>query len=182
MFCNKCGNEIIDGDLFCQKCGESVGADNSACESQTYINYNEQSDSITRNLNYQVYKGNSRGWNTMMLVSLLVIVFLMILLLISLRKNNISQVLVVEINGEESESYSDEIQIRRALKNGGMIILNNVNMDDDEFKMKIQDYGADDSKGNYWVLGAILNYIANEGWELVHAPSSGLSNTYYFVR
>lgn len=92
-----------------------------------------------------------------------------------------SRVLAVEIsNSFYEDDLSDSTQIRNALKSGGMMRLN---MDElsTEFTKNIERYAAQTEGGNYWVLGAILNYVASEGWELVSTPTSGLSNIYYFV-
>ena len=93
-----------------------------------------------------------------------------------------NRVLVVEINNDLSESEkSDNKQINEALANGGMIRIstNNINS---TLKSKIERYGATNSGGSYWVLGALLNYIASEGWTFVQGPSSGLSQNYYFIK
>ena len=72
-------------------------------------------------------------------------------------------------------------QIDNALKNGGMIVLNTQNLNSG-FETLISLYGAADASGSYYTYGAVLNYIASWGWELVQAPTSGLSDYYYFVK
>ena len=91
-----------------------------------------------------------------------------------------NRVLAVNIDSDlESSDISDEEQIKNALKNGGLMRINPDNISKN-LKYKLDRYAAGDSTNHYWVLGAFLNYIASEGWELVQAPSSGLSQMFYF--
>lgn len=91
-----------------------------------------------------------------------------------------NRVLVVQIDDDlKSDDLSDDVQIKNALKNGGMIRMKTIDIDR-SLKQKIDRYAATGSDGNYWVIGALLNYLASEGWELTQAPTTGLSPMYYF--
>lgn len=91
-----------------------------------------------------------------------------------------NRVLVIEIDEDlKSDEISDETQVKNALKNGGMIRLKSSDLSK-TLKLNLDKYAAANEDGTYWVFGALLNYIASEGWELVQAPSSGLSQSYYF--
>lgn len=94
-----------------------------------------------------------------------------------------NRVLVVRIDEEASE-YSDATQVKNALEKGGMI---QVKLDGDSLEKVLGsyifgNYGAKGADGYYYTLGAFLNYIASRGWTFVQAPSSGLSNYYYFKK
>ena len=122
-----------------------------------------------------------------MLIILTIIVFY--LAFSQFRKNNTTEifnstnrVLLVEIDSDlERDDLSDYTQIQNALKDGGTMRLNPNNLDK-TLDSKIDYYAATDSNGQFWVLGALLNYIASEGWELVQAPTTGLATNYYFIR
>lgn len=94
-----------------------------------------------------------------------------------------NRVLVVRID-EEATEYSDTTQVKNALEKGGMI---QVKLDGDSLEKvlgsyEFGNYGAMGADGYYYTLGAFLNYIASRGWTFVQAPSSGLSNYYYFKK
>lgn len=94
-----------------------------------------------------------------------------------------NRVLLVQI-GSDYSKLSDAIQVKNALKDGGMIRLEL----DKEFleesfgSSSYQSYGATNSEGYHYILGALLNYIASRGWNLIQGPSSGLSDSYYFAK
>ena len=93
-----------------------------------------------------------------------------------------NRVLVIELREDLAEAdISDEKQVRNALKNGGMIRLNISDLGS-SLKSKIEPYAASNSDNRYWILGAFLNYISSEGWELTQAPTTGLSQLYYFKK
>ncbi len=92
-----------------------------------------------------------------------------------------NRVLVVYMNSDSSTDQSDMTQIKNAFNNGGMIKLD-PNDISTELKLQMESYGAADADGMYWVTGAVLNYIASRGWNLVQAPTTGLVSTYYFTK
>ncbi len=83
--------------------------------------------------------------------------------------------------------YSDWTMISNALDDGGMIVLNRdelVQNNDGTFSVptimlreRMSVWGASDVYGSYYVDGALLNYIASEGWELVSTEGQ-----YYYFR
>ena len=91
-----------------------------------------------------------------------------------------NRVLVVYMDNNSSDQ-SDMTQIKNAFNNGGMIKLDPNNISTD-LKWQMESYGAADSDGMYWVTGAVLNYVASRGWNLVQAPTTGLTNCYYFTK
>ncbi len=128
------------------------------------------------------------GWISMLLV--LILIGLAYLSIDVYRKNNASEildssnrVLLVHIVSEDSE-VSDAKQVENALANGGMVQLelSAVSLEKALRGKPYGAYGASDSDGYHYILGALLNYIASRGWSLIQAPSSGLANQYYFVR
>ncbi|WP_291637676.1 hypothetical protein [Clostridium sp.] len=96
-----------------------------------------------------------------------------------------SKVLIVKIETEESDEqkYSDSVQIQSAFDKGGMIILN---LDGDWLDTVLDpyysEYGAMNSKGYFFLIGGVINFIAGQGWHLIQGPTSGLSNIYYFEK
>ncbi len=132
-------------------------------------------------------------------VNLTGIIFLLILIFICngyiclniIRQTNSNKgidsthrVLLVSMEDDISSSKaSDQVQVKNALNNGGMIRIKDSN---DGYKSAFGNefgkYGALDSSGSYYTTGAVLNYIASRGWTLIQAPSSGLSSTYYFIK
>lgn len=97
-----------------------------------------------------------------------------------------SSVLIVRIKSEESDDSdcSDARQVENAITSGGMIQLK---LSGDFLKEAMGsdlygNYGAANSKGYYYILGAVLNYVASRGWTLIQGPSSGLANVYYFIQ
>ena len=98
--------------------------------------------------------------------------------------DSIKRVLVVTIESELSDSNrSDKTQVKNALDNGGMIRIKASNDGYEySFGSTYKQYGAANSSNNIWTLGAVLNYIASRGWTFVQAPTTGLSEYYYFVK
>ena len=94
------------------------------------------------------------------------------------------RVLIVSLEDDLSDSdRSDKTQVKNALEDGGMVRIRQTN-EDIEYSVgsSYKYYGAGDSDGTFWTTGALLNYIASRGWTFVQAPSSGLTNEYYFVK
>ncbi|MBR0318566.1 MAG: hypothetical protein IJQ86_04680 [Spirochaetia bacterium] len=82
-----------------------------------------------------------------------------------------------------SKDASDDIQVNNALKNGGTVRVKDSNEGYQKaFGYEYERYGAINSSGTYWTKGAVLNYIASRGWTLIQAPSTGLTDMYYFVK
>ena len=92
-----------------------------------------------------------------------------------------NRVLVVYMESDSSANQSDMTQIKKAFDNGGMIRLDTNNISTD-FRLQMEPYAASDTDGMYWVTGAVLNYIASRGWKLLQAPTTGMSNYYYFTK
>lgn len=98
--------------------------------------------------------------------------------------SSIHRILLVRMENKVSYSdASDSVQVNNALRNGGSIVIKDSN---DGYKKAFGEeygrYGASDSSGYYYTKGAVLNYIASRGWKLIQAPSSGLTDEYYFVK
>ncbi len=100
-------------------------------------------------------------------------------------KNISTRTLIINIGDidDTDTEFSDSTQIENALSNGGMII---ISLDSDwldtNFDKDYSIYGANDSKGMFYIMGGVINYISSNGWLLVQAPSSGLNNSYYFTK
>ena len=98
--------------------------------------------------------------------------------------DSVKRVLVVTIESDLSDSNrSSTTQVKNAFADGGMIRIKSSN---DGFDYSLgsayKQYGATDASGSFWSLGAVLNYIASRGWTFVQAPTTGLSDYYYFVK
>ena len=95
------------------------------------------------------------------------------------------KILIIDVLRDtvNEDSLSDSTQVRNALEDGGMIRIK-IDNDwlDDAFGSTYSRYGASDSEGYHYTLGALLNYVASQGWTFVQAPSSGLSTSYYFEK
>lgn len=94
------------------------------------------------------------------------------------------RVLIISIEKDIKDSdCSDTTQVENGLYSGGYIRIKHSN---DGYKAAFGDrylsYGAENSSGYMWTLGAVLNYVSSYGWTLVQAPNSGLSDQYYFVK
>ena len=95
-----------------------------------------------------------------------------------------SVLLVQFAYGDDNPEYSDTTQVRNAMDSGGMIIIDVTDADSITESMGSlwQSYGASNADGYYYLYGAVLNYIASHGWNLVQGPSTGLSMIFYFSR
>lgn len=95
------------------------------------------------------------------------------------------KILIIDVLRDtvSEDSLSDSTQVSNALENGGMIQIK-IDNDwlEDTFGYGYGYYGAADSDGYHYTLGAVMNYVASCGWTFVQAPSSGLSTTYYFEK
>ncbi len=95
------------------------------------------------------------------------------------------KILIIDVLRDtvSEDSLSDSTQVSNALEDGGMI---QIKIDNDwlgnVFGSAYSYYGASDSDGYHYTLGAVMNYVASRGWTFVQAPSSGLSTTYYFEK
>ena len=171
MICSKCGKEIMDNNNFCPNCGEKIGNNVIGQE---------------RILKTQPVKVKTNGWIVINFI-LLLCIFLLLVSILSTQKRqqkgkDPKSILVVEMVDEDYDGdLSDSTQIDNAIKSGGMIILNISDLDS-SLESKIDRYGAIDADGMYYVKGALLNYLASRGWVIQHAPSSGLSDAYYFYK
>ncbi|MCK9482301.1 MAG: hypothetical protein M0R38_11140 [Bacteroidia bacterium] len=106
------------------------------------------------------------------------------------RENNASKlidstrrVLMVSLTNNYDE-ISDEKQVGNALLNGGMIQLQ---IDGEALlesfgNTNYKQYGASGSSGKFYIMGAMLNYIASRGWTLIQSSTSILNNEYYFIK
>ena len=180
MNCINCGAELIEGSSFCGSCGSAVS------NAETYI-------PPIPEINNNHVSTQSKGSSTNMSLFNLFVVLLLLMITICVGYLAISQyketkgksqrrVLFVEIDSDISkDKISDSTQIKNAIENGGMMRVEPSAVDP-YLDKKIGDFAALDADGNYWVTGAILNYLASEGWELVQGPSSGLAMDYYFVK
>ena len=94
------------------------------------------------------------------------------------------KILIVNVlsNMASEESLSDSTQVDNALENGGMI---QIKIDNDWLENTLGQsylyYGAADADGYHYTLGAVMNYIASNGWTFVQY-SSELGGTYYFTK
>ncbi len=189
MICPNCSNEVSDDAVFCSKCGATLRTN------PTDSSQNVSQDEHSMTSNESVPQRPSKKFFVISLISLLLSLICTLgvaYLAFSCYQQSVTedtyelnqqtQLLIVEINADlTNDQISDSTQIKNALKNGGQIRLNMDSLDS-SIDSAIGNYGASDAEGNYWVFGALMNYISNQGWELVQAPSSGLSDEYYFVR
>lgn len=95
------------------------------------------------------------------------------------------KILIIDVLRDtvSEDSLSDSTQVNNALEDGGMIQIK-IDNDwlEDTFGYGYGYYGAANSDGYHYTLGAVMNYVASRGWTFVQAPSSGLSTTYYFEK
>ena len=156
---------------------------------ENYMNGNPVSDSIEA-LRNEIVDSN-RKLKCLIALVVLLIVLCGYLCYVVFRSTNSTgvidsnhRVLIVSLENGLSDSYrSDKTQMKNALEDGGMVRIRPTN-EDIIYSVGIDylDYGASDSDGNYWTIGALLNYIASRGWTLVQTPSTGLSSDYYFIK
>ena len=198
MTCNNCGQELPDGLTFCPKCGTKLTTDTitTVTSNQNHDDTQHQEKTnppaipdIEEKLN-----GFIKAKIGFIAFTIEIIAICIIYLSVSnhLKSNSllnfestrrILTVFIINDDDDETEEndVSDITQISNALQNGGGVHINIGNMDSD-FKETISSYAAYDADGRYYVLGAVLNYIASKGWELVQGPSTGLSSIYYFIK
>lgn len=202
MICPKCQSTIPNDADFCQVCGTRIQRQATPVQ-QTPTSASKpvyvqqipvQPDAkSTRSSNVEelLYKQKRilKGIQAIEILMVLTVACLGYMVFVQYRQTHSSddidssnRVLVVEINEDLSKSeLSDSKQINEALKNGGMIRLKASDLESG-LKDKMNRYAAPNSSSQYWVLGALLNYLASEGWELTQAPTTGLSQMYYFKR
>lgn len=94
------------------------------------------------------------------------------------------RVLIVSFVNESVEDVSDSRQISQGLDNGGHIRIADSNDGYHKaFSDKFEYYGATNYEGMYWSKGAVLNYIASEGWTLIQRESLSYNNDeYYYIK
>lgn len=128
-----------------------------------------------------------------------IIVFLLVVLVLGIgylcvsdfRSKNSSdtltstnRVLTLSIHAN-NENFSDSTQVKNALNNGGMIILKSLDYTsiNEAFRsLPWTSFGANNKEGYVFLEGALLNYIASQGWTLIQAPATGLGTMYFFTR
>lgn len=98
------------------------------------------------------------------------------------RSNNRATLVVyidseVPADREENTGAESEPGFRYALENGGTIKGTRKSYES-SIGYKLSYFGSYEESDDYTFKGALLNYIASEGWELVQADG----NTFYFVR
>lgn len=93
------------------------------------------------------------------------------------------RILILKVN-DSANNYSDSTQGKNVINQGGTIILKDFDSDSIEaiFGENWNSYGGADANGYHFLDGALLNYIASKGWNLIQAPNTGLGNTYYFTK
>ena len=180
MNCLNCGAELSEGSSFCGSCGSAVSNVETYIPPIPEINTNHvsaQSKGLFTNMS---------PFNLFMILLLSMITICVGYLAISQYKETKGKsqrrVLSVEIDSDiGKDKLSDSTQIKNAIENGGTMRVDPSDVDP-YLDKKIGDFAALDDNEHYWVNGAILNYLASEGWELVQGPSSGLAMDYYFVK
>ena len=190
--CSKCGAMIEGNPMTCPECGAQIVQD----AGQPVDSYSS-SDSGENNLIGFKTTESSSSEKTIIVQHKDILVRILLIILVGCvgylvvsrfrEKNSAAgldssnRVLVVYMNSDSSTDQSDSTQIRNAFNNGGMIKLDPNDISTD-LKLEMEPYAASDSRGMYWVTGAVLNYIASRGWNLVQAPTTGLANCYYFTK
>ncbi len=195
MICNNCGQELPDGLTFCPKCGTKLTSDSitkPTSDQKHETKHQGKPNPLSMLDNEEKSKEFIKSKIGFIAFTIEIIAICIIYLSVSnhLKSNplfnfdstrKILTVSIINDDNKEVDEISDITQIINALQNGGAMYLNIENMDSD-FKEIISSYGACNADGMYYVQGALLNYIASKGWELVQGPSTGLSSTYYFIR
>ena len=94
-----------------------------------------------------------------------------------------SRILILKVS-DSANNYSDSTQGKNVINKGGTIILKDFDSDSINavFGEYWNSYGGADANGYHYLDGALLNYIASKGWNLIQAPSTGLGSTYYFTK
>lgn len=199
MLCPKCARELPNNSTFCTFCGTPV-TKQSVTAPQPVIQQPivqqpiiqtpcpvASTDAKTLEKYFLRQKRILTACRTLEFLLLFVTIGIGYLVFAQYRQTHSSdsldssnRVLVVQIDDDlKASELSDDEQIKNALKNGGMIRIKISDMDS-SLKQKIERYAAIGSDRNYWVIGALLNYLASEGWELTQAPTTGLTQMYYF--
>ena len=196
MICNNCGQELPDGLTFCPKCGTKLTSDSitkPTSDQKHETKHQGKPNPLSMLDNEEKSKEFIKSKIGFIAFTIEIIAICIIYLSVSnhLKSNSLlnfestRRILTVFIINDDDETeendVSDITQISNALQNGGGVHINIGNMDSD-FKETISSYAAYDADGRYYVLGAVLNYIASKGWELVQGPSTGLSSIYYFIK
>lgn len=104
----------------------------------------------------------------------------------AIQEDTPHKVLLIMVN-DTADAYSDKRQVTNALENGGHIIFETFdNRIVDYFPEELQDYGALNGQGSFFIAGTVLNYVASLGWEFKQAETlydaSAIINTYYFTK
>jgi hypothetical protein len=189
--CSKCGAMIEGNPMTCPECGAQIVQD----AGQPIDSYSSTDSEKENPIGLKYTESSSEKTIIVQHKDILVRILLFILVVCAgylvfskFREKNSSEnidssnrVLVVYMNSDSSTNQSDMTQIKNAFNNGGMIKLDPNDISTD-LKLQMESYGAADADGMYWVTGAVLNYIASRGWNLVQAPTTGLVNCYYFTR
>ena len=156
---------------------------------ENYMNGNPVSDSIEA-LRSEIADSN-RKLKCMIVLVVLLIVLCGYLCYGVYRSTNSTgvidsthRVLIVSLEDDLPDSKrSDKTQVKNALEDGGMV---RIRPNNDDITYSVGNdyiyYGAIDSDGTYWTTGALMNYIASRGWTFVQAPTSGLTDNYYFIK
>ena len=194
--CSECGCEFdTDKNSTCPECGISVKRMNESDEEKTidgfdtpqkssYIIPAKQEGGNAYKVDMSIHKNKNRQYTVIIILLSFIALGIAYMSFSQYREKNSSElfdstqrVLTVRLSFNQDADPSDYTQISRALENGGMILLSLDNLDS-TFKSQISSYGACDSNGTYYTLGALLNYISSEGWTL----STCDNTTYYFSR
>lgn len=189
--CSKCGAMIEGNPMTCPECGAQIVQD----AEQPMDSYSSTDSEGATSLGSKAAESSSSD-KTIIVQHKDIFVRILLIILVGcvgylvvsrFREKNSSdsidssnRVLVVYMDNNSSDQ-SDMTQIKNAFNNGGMIKLDPNNISTD-LKWQMESYGAADSDGMYWVTGAVLNYVASRGWNLVQAPTTGLTNCYYFTK
>ncbi len=107
------------------------------------------------------------------------IFFLVIIMALS-SCNEGDKILVVKIESNK-DNISEISVIKKSLEKGGFINL------DVEVLRKIEpkfdsEYAATDSKGNFFIMPAILNFVGGQGWHFLQTFGMPGDPTYFFVK
>ena len=124
------------------------------------------------------------SYSSLIVLIIAIVLGLMVYYMIGSDLSEEYRILTVSFSSfSEEVERSDCIQVENALKYGGQIIVLNEN-DGYEyaFGREYERYGALNGSNMYYTRGAVLNYIASKGWNLVEAPTTGLSDNFYFSK
>ena len=95
-----------------------------------------------------------------------------------------NKVLIVQLSSSPSGLAADSVYIEKALKNGGMIVLNPdiVRKVDPDW---IKKYDITDAEGNYLTYPMMLNWVSAKGWKLQSVFCVNLNpdnKEFYFIK